>query len=79
MIFNRFIYSILCVEVLCLHAGMCITGRPGSHGVQKRVPDPLELELSGYLPPRGCWGRNPDLLQEQHRVLTTNEPSLQPQ
>lgn len=41
----RFIYFILCVFVFCLHVCICTIYMPGSHGVQKRVSDPLELEL----------------------------------
>ena len=42
---------------------------------QKRAPD---LTIDGCEPPCGCWELNSQLLEEQS-VLSTSEPSLQPQ
>lgn len=40
---------------------------------QKRVFDPLELQLHGCQLPCGCWELNLDLLQEQQVLFTTEQ------
>ena len=56
-----------------------ITSRvPATHGSQKRELDSLEfIVTNSYQLPHECWELNPELLQEQPVLLTT-EPSLQP-
>ena len=44
------------------------TGLPGAHGGQKRVLDPIELELQTVV---SWWDSNPDPLEEQLVLLTT--------
>lgn len=46
---------------------------PGTHGVQKRVRDQLQLDTDSCEPPHGCWKPIPCLLQQQ-QVLVTVEP-----
>jgi hypothetical protein len=64
---------------LCLHVCMYVCAQCvcSSCGSQKRVSDPLELELTdGYESLCGCWKLNPGPLKEQ-QVLLTAGPSLQ--
>jgi hypothetical protein len=42
---------------------------------QKRASDPI---TDGCEPPCGCWKLNSGPLEEQHSVLLTTDPSLQP-
>lgn len=61
---------------VCTHTSseICL---PGIHEGQKKVLNPLGLELQNYCEP-GCWESNSGPLQEE-QVLLIPEPSLQPQ
>lgn len=59
---------------VCLHVCMGTTCVPGTHGVQKRASNSLDLELDACKPPCGCWEANLDL----YWGLLTSVPSLQP-
>ena len=44
-LFKIFMHACMYVWAFCLHVCLCTTYMPGAYGVQKRVLDPLELEL----------------------------------
>ena len=61
------VVCLMCVSVL-FDICMCIMHGLGAHGAQKRVSDPLELELKIMSHSMGV--RNPGPLQEQPVLLT---------
>lgn len=69
MSFQFFIlfYFFMCLSA-CLQVCMCTTFMPGQRSPKPGVIDGCKL-------PRGCWGQNPDPLQEQW-VLLSAERSL---
>jgi hypothetical protein len=70
LIFHHYFCFILCMWVFC-PCITCVSER------QKKVLDPLKLELHVCELPCGCWELNLDPLEEQPVFLTT-EPTLWP-
>lgn len=69
---------ILCVWLFCPPVCLCTTRWSGTHGGQKMVPGPLELELQTTRNYQlcGCWKLNWNPL-EKHSVFLMTEPCLQ--
>lgn len=60
----------LCVWVFCLHVLVCTTCMPDVLRGQKRMSNPLKLELENGLDPSfGGWELNPSA--EQQELVTT--------
>lgn len=68
---------IFCAGVFCLHVWKCPVWVTGGHGGQKRVLNPLELELWWLQTSCGYCELNVGPLQEQQGLITTKS-SLQP-
>lgn len=69
---------ILCAWALCLHVCLCTLCMPNVHRGQKRLLNPLELELTdGCQLSCGCWELNPNPRRTAN-VIKTAELALQP-
>lgn len=67
----------MCTSVLPLYMFMQTQFMPGAQRGQKRMLDPLKLELQVVVTAEWDWAPNPRPLQGK-QVLLTDEPALQP-
>lgn len=73
----KFVCVFIYVWVFCRRVYLCTTCIPGASKSQKRVSEPLGLELQSYELSCGCWKLNPSPMEEQPVLLAT-KPSLLP-
>jgi hypothetical protein len=71
---RTFMYLFNVQDCFCVH--VCISPcEPSAYGGQKRMSDPLELELQGGCKlPFGCWGPNPCPVEKQQAFRAWSLP-----